>query len=253
LARLHRCEFRLGAGAWYAFTFPTVRGKALVEGCAFSAPDVPQPAAALHLRFDRPLSELSLEVRHNTFLNASPFSFILLRQAGGTEAARKVGTLQLSENVFASREIIQYATFSPWKSALPPGEGLPLLPAVYDWKEERNAYPNGTAFLQGREDNKPLAIGRAIQSLQDWSQWWGVPGSSSVQGDIRFTGPLPTAQELERMSPAQFRLAPGSIGKAADPGGRDLGADVDALGPGPAYEAWKQTADYRQWLKDTGR
>jgi hypothetical protein len=255
LARLHHCEFRIGAGAWYAFTFPTMRGKALVEGCVFSAPDTPQPYAALHLRFDRPLSELSLEVRHNTFLNASPFSFILLRRAGGTETARKVGTLRLSENVFASREILQYVSFSPWKNAVPPGEGLPLLPSVYDWKEERNAYASGTAFLMGREDNKPSAIGRDIKSLTDWSRWWGVPASSSVQGDIRFTGPLPAEQELGPMSPAQLRLAPDSIGKAAGPGGRDLGADVDALGPGPgpAYEAWKQTADYRQWRKDTGR
>ena len=33
----------------------------------------------------------------------------------------------------------------------------------------------------------------------------------------------------------------------------DLGANVDLVGPGPAYERFKQTPDYQQWLKDTGR
>src|SRR5262249_56577324 len=29
------------------------------------------------------------------------------------------------------------------------------------------------------------------------------------------------------------------------------GADVDLVGPGKAYERWKQTPAYQQWLKDT--
>src|SRR5262249_17302040 len=33
----------------------------------------------------------------------------------------------------------------------------------------------------------------------------------------------------------------------------DLGADVDLVGPGPAYERWQKTPDYQQWLKDTGQ
>jgi hypothetical protein len=40
--------------------------------------------------------------------------------------------------------------------------------------------------------------------------------------------------------------------RAIRTGGRDLGADVDAVGPGAAYEAWKGTADYQKWLKVTG-
>jgi hypothetical protein len=26
---------------------------------------------------------------------------------------------------------------------------------------------------------------------------------------------------------------------------------VDLVGPGPAYERWKKTPEYQQWLKDT--
>ena len=38
------------------------------------------------------------------------------------------------------------------------------------------------------------------------------------------------------LTPADFRLAAGSPGKGAGPGGKDLGADVDQVGPGAAYE-----------------
>ena len=46
--------------------------------------------------------------------------------------------------------------------------------------------------------------------------------------------------------PRQRRLPRGKDGK-------DLGADVDLVGPGPAYERWKKTPEYQQWLKDTGQ
>src|SRR5262249_48046979 len=35
--------------------------------------------------------------------------------------------------------------------------------------------------------------------------------------------------------------------------GKDLGADVDLVGPGAAYERWKKRPEYQQWLKDTGQ
>ena len=48
-----------------------------------------------------------------------------------------------------------------------------------------------------------------------------------------------------------FRLRPDSPGYRAGKDGKDLGADVDLVGPGPAYERWKKTPEYQQWLKDT--
>jgi hypothetical protein len=46
-----------------------------------------------------------------------------------------------------------------------------------------------------------------------------------------------------------FRLAKGSPGKGE--GGRDIGADVDLVGPGAAYEKWKKTKEYEEWRKQT--
>ena len=56
-----------------------------------------------------------------------------------------------------------------------------------------------------------------------------------------------------RLKPADFRLQPGSTGKGAGKDGQDLGADVDLVGPGPAYERWQKSADYQEWLKSTGQ
>jgi hypothetical protein len=57
-----------------------------------------------------------------------------------------------------------------------------------------------------------------------------------------------TSQKFIR-SPFDLRLAADSKGHGAGEGGRDLGADLDLVGPGAAYERWKTTPDYQQWLK----
>src|SRR5262249_33458852 len=91
--------------------------------------------------------------------------------------------------------------------------------------------------------------------LEDWNKYWPEPETGSAQGQAGWT----RADVLTRLRDApdqlraeQFRLAPGSPGKGAGEGGRDLGADVDQVGPGAAYERWKRTPEYQQWLKDTG-
>jgi hypothetical protein len=54
---------------------------------------------------------------------------------------------------------------------------------------------------------------------------------------------------------ARWRQGPGSesAGHAAGPDGKDLGADVSLVGPSPAYERWKKTPEYQEWLKITGQ
>ena len=56
----------------------------------------------------------------------------------------------------------------------------------------------------------------------------------------------------QKITPEDFRLRPDSAGYRAGADGKDLGADVDLVGPGPAYERWKRTPEYQSWLKETG-
>jgi hypothetical protein len=73
-------------------------------------------------------------------------------------------------------------------------------------------------------------------------------------GIIRYQGGNLHARALqtpEQLTPDDFRLRPDSAGYRAGPDGKDLGADIDLVGPGEAYERWKQTPEYHQWQKET--
>ena len=70
---------------------------------------------------------------------------------------------------------------------------------------------------------------------------------SEVAGRIaRFIG---EARATLDIAIYDFRLRDDSLGKRAGPGGKDLGADVDRIGPGKAYEEWKKTDDYKAWRR----
>src|SRR5206468_3827687 len=132
-----------------------------------------------------------------------------------------------------------------WKILLA-SEAVDLYPVVFDWQDTGNAYARGVPLLLARDQPDPTRPERKIEPLAQWRKWMGITDTSSVEGDIRFAGLSGKETDLDSLCPAQFRLADGSLGKKAGPGGRDLGADVGSVGPGPAYEAWLQTADYRQ-------
>ena len=65
--------------------------------------------------------------------------------------------------------------------------------------------------------------------------------------------PLDTDNDLliinDAITPADCRLAADSLGKGKGKGGNDLGANVDLVGPGAAYERWKKTPAYETWQK----
>jgi hypothetical protein len=47
------------------------------------------------------------------------------------------------------------------------------------------------------------------------------------------------------------RLDFGKPGRGAGPGGTDLGADQELVGPGEAYQRWTKTPEYHEWRKKT--
>jgi hypothetical protein len=83
-------------------------------------------------------------------------------------------------------------------------------------------------------------------TLAGW-QRLGKAGDSGSAGAIRYEGGDVFAgmtNTPERVTPADFRLRGDSAGYRAGRDGKDLGADVDLVGPGPAYERWKKTPQY---------
>jgi hypothetical protein len=164
--------------------------------------------------------------------------------------------LETSGNVFATRR----ARFSvEWRDdPLDTEENArTLLRRFFHYSDEGNLYQTAPDFcsLTFAEKNKVFKnLGPLFAGLKDWQQFWDQAASKSVEGTPIFQGgdlAKTFAANPFQLQPADFRLAPGSPGKGAGPGGKDLGADVDLVGPGAAYERWKQTPAYDQWRKKT--
>src|SRR5262249_5932438 len=134
-------------------------------------------------------------------------------------------------------------------------KGLPVetqqrvIPKLIRWHEDRNIYDlSDESFL----NVSPTGL---LSGLAEWNKFWGLKDTGSMQGAVRLRGNPKNriARAPESITPDDFRLRSDSAGYQAGKDKKDLGADVDLVGPGPAYERWKKTPEYQQWLKDTGQ
>ena len=144
------------------------------------------------------------------------------------------------------------------KRSQPADAEATLLPRLLAWQDERNRLP---------PEARPLCSGASSpgserrstdgteQASADWKRFWGIARTELAEGQVRFEGGDLAregyAARPSKLTPDDFRLRPDSAGYRAGKDGKDLGADVDLVGPGPAYERWKKTPEYQQWLKDT--
>jgi hypothetical protein len=131
------------------------------------------------------------------------------------------------------------------------------IPRRVKWSEEGNIYhpvkPYVTCAVLNISDNIPLTRGR---DFSDWNRFWGLKDTGSSEGAIRFQGGDlhgKAVADAAMLSFDDFRLRRDSAGYRAGKDGKDLGADADLVGPGKAYERWKTTPEYQQWLRDTGQ
>ena len=92
--------------------------------------------------------------------------------------------------------------------------------------------------------------------MAEWQQLWGLAGTGSLEGVAKYQGGdvlAKFATDPDGLTPEDFRLRADSAGYHAGADGKDL---VRRRGPGrtgAAYERWKQTPEYQEWLKDTGQ
>ena len=95
-----------------------------------------------------------------------------------------------------------------------------------------------------------------IRTVAEWGRFWGAAEAEAIEGHVRYQGGDLLSREAiapEKLTAEDFRLHSDSAGYRAGEDGKDLGADVDLVGPGPAYERWKKTREYQEWLKETGQ
>jgi hypothetical protein len=126
---------------------------------------------------------------------------------------------------------------------------------LLEWRGVRNVFSPGTTRVRWPVDGKEQPP-HGPTNLDEWKRFWGGAETNSLQERLRFQGgelPSRTETELDRLTAEEFRLRPDSAGYRAGKDNKDLGADVDLVGPGPAYERWKKTPEYQQWLKESGQ
>ncbi len=166
-------------------------------------------------------------------------------------------SVECVRNVFQSREDL--LIFGPSKQRRPdltPEKLAAHCRASCFWQEEGSLYSNA-GFLGVIDEAMNLTRPqRVAASLEDWNRFWGHDSSTALEGAPVFHGgDIYGIAQLGNATLASqdFRLRPDSPGYRAGPDGKDLGADIDLVGPGAAYERWKRTPEYQEWLKETGQ
>ena len=153
---------------------------------------------------------------------------------------------------------MRYRVLAP-KAPRPPLEfkaGQDWLRKLFAWSEQRNLYWVRGDYLGIRYDQPTSQPVTGLNDMNKWLAFWEVKDTGSLKDQPRYQSARLNARDLSRPEEFRvedFRLQPGSPGKTAGEGGRDLGATVELVGPGPAYDYWRRTPEYQAWLKTTGQ
>jgi serine/threonine protein kinase len=219
--------------------------------------------------FHSPLGDraASFEMTRTTFLGTHVTDLRFEEWPGG-EGGRPEPWLRVRafSNILGTTHVVaavQGRSAVRGAGVLPPEKFEAVLKRAVVWQGDRNVYPDGDeadGMDSFRFDTSADGPGRSWKhgpkDLAAWGQFWGSPERDSAAGRVRFKGGdirTRAASDPDGLTPDDYRLRPDSTGFRAGKGGKDLGADVDLVGPGAAYERWKRTAAYQQWLKDTGQ
>jgi hypothetical protein len=209
--------------------------------------------------------KVAVRLTRNTLLADYPFQVSLNQLPKAPPAGRADRGVEVvaSGNVFDGQSGMFYLAQSPRldpataaKPAAEPAVVEALLGHCLAWRGQHNVYPTDVPLLVYDDGARMLPLRRDFKGLAAWEEFWATTEAGSLQGRPKFRGGdlrARAAAAPESVTPEDFRLRPDSPGYRAGEDGRDLGADIDLVGPGPAYERWKKTPEYQQWLKDTGQ
>jgi WD40 repeat protein len=217
---------------------------------------------SLVVTYRGPLRDVAIQLKRNTFAANEVFLFCLVAPGIARDAGPDAHAISwhASENVFCSLgpllQFLQTGEFLANNQELHPHESKDLLRRLVRWHDDRNAYAPGSQYVVFTKANHKEAPGD-FHVLSDWLRYWGIAESHSLPQSAP-AGFLARLRPLaaEKVSPDAFRLGTDSPGYRCGKGGGDLGADVDLVGPGAAYERWQKirwndkSPEYRQWLTD---
>jgi serine/threonine protein kinase len=209
-------------------------------------------------------AENALEIRitRNTVVSSVQPIHLFLKAAPSERDSAEPIRVDASGNVFDAVSVLQITqlqSFLDKHRFLHPPEAAATLRRIAAWRDGENLYAVGGSSVHWNDANvhrNDTELGQGPKGLDDWKRFWGEPNAKSMEGRLRYHGGnllYKVVADPDKLTPDDFRLRPDSAGYRAGKDAKDLGADVDLVGPGKAYERWKKTPDYQQWLKDTGQ
>jgi serine/threonine protein kinase len=262
------CSFRASSPALHACLGAPGQQRCEVRNCLFVNPPalVSLNSAGKPVVMDNCLHVGSLGLNlARTDHRLSRNTFVTIHQALHTglpvseEALKREtlpwGTIEAAGNVFDASTVWLFNDGAADAKEFKVGQVEALLPRVYAWAGQDNLYRARGGYAAWINGNyRPRWAG--VRDLAGWKKLWKSPERGSLAGATRFAG----GDLLKKLSDTpnlittdDFRLRPDSAGYQAGKNKKDLGADVDLVGPGAAYEKWKKTPEYQQWLKDSGQ
>jgi hypothetical protein len=258
---VRNCAF-VGSRVAVIFVPPPKEGTLSVNNCLLAT------WSGVGFNYADQVHQADIRLTRNTFAGgiAVPFGIGTVPEfvTSGSRPEAKRFRVEAENNIFAVTEspFLALPHAKEWREKpLAAGAIKTLVADLVEWRDRRNLYPPTVPFMM---QQRPLPTGWGpleplvgSDQLAEWRKFAG-PDAATLCGAARFAGGDVGAQASpraipERVLPKHFRLLPQSPGSRAGKDGRDLGADVDLVGPGEAYERWKKTPEYQQWLKETGQ
>jgi hypothetical protein len=216
---------------------------------------------AIYLNHSSASMDAIVEMNRNTLVTSCAgeigFSVAPDPVAAGVEKKRlrvvtNSNVFDVRKGMFVLDASLGGSVLAKWATA---NDAETIFKPLTDWREARNVYVHGATSVHrrpGDEGEQPIAP----RNKQEWERFWNITASDSLEGAVRLQGGDLLARAFnspDDITPDDFRLRPDSAGYRAGPDGKDLGADVDLVGPGPAYERWKKTPEYQEWLIESGQ
>jgi len=202
----------------------------------------------------------TLLLNHNTLIDrhfSNNFNLILHESVADERNTKREVLLRVS----ASQNVVQASGYALacWVASsnttpITLDAAEELLAQVVDWEEQSNLYRAEDGFLL-MYDYALKSFQTSQTTLDGWNRFWGLEDTKSSTDLVRFAGGnlLEKAASSYELRPEDFRLRRDSAGYQAGPDGKDIGANIDFVGPGEAYERWKQTPEYQEWLDQVAR
>jgi hypothetical protein len=184
-----------------------------------------------------------VECTHNTFLGKTPLLFHLATNP----KVRLPIRLTATGNIFSPQQAVVQFRYWHFGPVYGDADLEALFPQLVSWQDRCNLYPPGGKILGiATGPHWQVRIAPGVKDLKQWHALWNQQLADSSQGVPKFRA----ADPAQAQQPESFALLPESPGRNRAGGGRDMGADVSLVGPGPAFEAWQRTMEYKNyWQK----